>query len=371
VASTLDGRRQRDRTTSVWSINTFTAGITGGLTIVGVMSGLGGLLAGIRSLPPDAILWLALILLGAVALLVGLALAVWKPEVSAAAGTITGLTAALLLFLILIFLLPGRPYNRLVFGWPGMSAVLVLATVGGWLGPRLGANRLRARLAISEAAQTGLYAVLLWISFEVVVRLVGSLGLGAMAGNALAGDMLATLIGFPLIAWIIAQYGQSHGIMPSNWEYRWSPVAIAVGVGAGLLIIGLMWGTALIDQALWGQAGTLPPAWAENLQAGLWVAVLLLAVNGIVVPICEELAWRGVVQTALVRAWTPVAGVLLTALLFALKHVVIDASVGRITTLLMLSLIVGFVRYRWGTGSSTIAHIATNLIATAEVLAAV
>ena len=107
----------------------------------------------------------------------------------------------------------------------------------------------------------------------------------------------------------------------------------------------------------------------DGLQAGVWVAVLLLVANAADSAVCEEIAWRGVVQTALVRAWGPWIGIGVTVVLFALKHVLMDATFARITTLLMLGLVFGIVRHRWGTGSSTVTHVVVNLYSTGYIVA--
>jgi membrane protease YdiL (CAAX protease family) len=180
--------------------------------------------------------------------------------------------------------------------------------------------------------------------------------------------MLAVLVGMPVAAWLIALYGQHHGIRPRDWQYRWTGATIAIGIAGGLLVLALMWGTTLIDAALWGGSGELPPGMVEGLRGGAWVGLLMLLVNGIVGPASEELAWRGVAQTALGRAWGPIVGLLVTAILFAFKHAMVDGSMARITTLLMMALILGVVRLRWGTGASTATHIVANLGATAMIL---
>jgi membrane protease YdiL (CAAX protease family) len=203
----------------------------------------------------------------------------------------------------------------------------------------------------------------------MVARFMGTLGLAPLLENALVADMLAILIGFPAAGWIVARYGQANGIDAQDWEYRWTVTAVAFGALAGFIAYGVMWGTALVDQAIWGVPPAVPAGFAEALQGGAWVAVVMLAANGIAGPIGEELAWRGVVQTALLRVWGPVAAIVVTGVLFALKHVALDGSLARITTLVMLGLVLGLVRHRWGTGSSTVAHVVANLLATSEVIA--
>ena len=52
-----------------------------------------------------------------------------------------------------------------------------------------------------------------------------------------------------------------------------------------------------------------------------------------------------------------------------LKHVVVDRSLNRLTTLLAIGTVFGVLRYRLGTGASTIAHVTANLLASLIALA--
>lgn len=344
------------------------AGLAGGVGIVVAMSALGGPLASIESLPPDLTPWIALGLLGIISFVAGLAVAAWKERAGLVTAAVAGPTGAVLLFAVRTFLLTGRPYNPLVFGWPGYLMTIVLAGLGGIVGSRGGLGS--ASTPLQAGARVGLWAACLWVGFEVAVRLAGSVWVGSALGNTLAGDMVAVLVGFPVIAWLITRYAQMHGFSAGEWEYRRRPASIGWGSAAGLLILALMTGTSALDRVLWGGSAEVPTHIADGLRGGIWVAGLFLLTNGIVVPICEELAWRGIIQTPIVRAWGPIAGVAVVAVLFAIKHVVVDASAARLTTLLMMSLVLGVVRHRWGTMSSTLAHVVVNFVATAGVIAA-
>jgi membrane protease YdiL (CAAX protease family) len=370
VAFTTPQRRPQSGARAL-SVGTLVAGLTGGFTIVAIMGLIGGPLAGLDTVSADTRLRIAFGLLILVALMSGFVVAVWRSPAGLVAALLTGLSAAMLLWLMRTLLLEGRPYNPLVFGPPGLIAVVLAATAGGWIAHILDDDRLHTRFAISRAAQVGLWAACLWLSFELVARLAGGAGLGPAIGNALAGEVVGVLFGMLAAAWVIARYGQANGISIGDWEYRWSPTTIAIGAMAGLLALGLMWLTAQIDMVLWGIPEEAMTVFAEGLQAGAWVAILLLIANSLVAPVCEEIAWRGVIQTAFVRAWGPWVGIGVTVLVFAMKHVVLDGTFARITTLLMLGLVFGVVRHRWGTGSSTVTHVLVNLYSTGVLIASV
>ncbi|MGD8192571.1 CPBP family intramembrane glutamic endopeptidase [Brevibacillus ginsengisoli] len=83
-----------------------------------------------------------------------------------------------------------------------------------------------------------------------------------------------------------------------------------------------------------------------------------IAVVGIMVPIAEEILFRGVIQTYLVKRFGAVIGVLLTSFWFALMHV----DIALFIPLFVIGLGLGFVRHRynsiWG---AIILHSLNNL----------
>lgn len=71
-----------------------------------------------------------------------------------------------------------------------------------------------------------------------------------------------------------------------------------------------------------------------------WASVLVI---GILVPIAEELLFRGVVQTYLVRRLGALAGILLSSFWFALLHM----DVALLAPLFVIGMGLGFVRHRY------------------------
>lgn len=70
----------------------------------------------------------------------------------------------------------------------------------------------------------------------------------------------------------------------------------------------------------------------SDLEAGLWVVVLFALAHGIVALVTEELAWRGIIQSALVRAEGVIIGIVVTAIVFTAKHALLDISLARVPT---------------------------------------
>lgn len=72
----------------------------------------------------------------------------------------------------------------------------------------------------------------------------------------------------------------------------------------------------------------------------------------LIVPLMEELLFRGFLQTSLRRQFRPLHAILLTSLIFALFHFSLSQGMNNITilgSLFLLSLFLGFLRERQGT----------------------
>ncbi|MDR7523198.1 MAG: CPBP family intramembrane glutamic endopeptidase [Armatimonadota bacterium] len=185
-------------------------------------------------------------------------------------------------------------------------------------------------------------------------RLFGTIGL--VESIAL---WLAMLV---LGAFFLRKARRQH-LQPADLGYRISRVAVLIGLASGAAILGLVGAASEIDQRLFDQSRALE--FRRSLsEAGLVNAVILIPANGVLTPIVEEFAWRGYIQRRLIVAWGAPGGILVTSLLFAGKHVVVDLWLGRTVVLILGSLALGVVGARWGTLASTVAHLSANLSAT-------
>ena len=106
--------------------------------------------------------------------------------------------------------------------------------------------------------------------------------------------------------------------------------------------------------------------------APVWTLGLLFVVNGVVAPITEELACSGVIGTALAESSATWLAIVLTALGFVLKHPIFDmaAPLFGVTSLVLIAFPYCGLRARYGTASSTAAHLTGNPITTAPILLA-
>lgn len=78
-------------------------------------------------------------------------------------------------------------------------------------------------------------------------------------------------------------------------------------------------------------------------ETNILAALTSLLVIGILVPIAEELLFRGVIQTYLVQRIGPIVGILLSSLWFGLLHM----DIALFAPLFVIGLLLGFVRHRY------------------------
>jgi sodium transport system permease protein len=79
----------------------------------------------------------------------------------------------------------------------------------------------------------------------------------------------------------------------------------------------------------------------QLVELGPWIGLFLLALTP---GVCEELLFRGSIQSGMMRDWTPVRAIFWQALLFGLAH----ASIHRFLPTFTIGVVLGFVRWRTG-----------------------
>jgi membrane protease YdiL (CAAX protease family) len=144
-------------------------------------------------------------------------------------------------------------------------------------------------------------------------------------------------------------------------------IAAGALTGAAVLMTAVLAG--IVDVSLFDRPAVAEPSIARLRTAGAGVWIALLIGNGVAVPLSEEFAWRGYIQTRLQTAWGAAPAVVVCAALFAAKHVAVDRSVLRLVTLATGAVALGIVRARYGTTASSLAHVVLNLAGTAASIA--
>jgi membrane protease YdiL (CAAX protease family) len=191
------------------------------------------------------------------------------------------------------------------------------------------------------------------------------LGLAAQAFSPPAGLIWTELFCFALPAAALPAWA---GLEPGRFLGLRPPPRRSLLLAAPLGAVAMLTAGAL--QALW--EGLLPDAVVEafdvtRLFAGppLALAVLVGAAT-LLAPLCEELAFRGHLLSALRLRWRPGPAIGLSALAFAAIH--LDPV--RFPALLFLGVLYGWMR--WRTGSvwpAVLAHAVNNAAATSVALA--
>lgn len=210
-----------------------------------------------------------------------------------------------------------------------------------------------------------------WIVLELLLRRGVVSVLAPSFASGFAVDWTILLIGVPAMAIVLSVLALRMGQDAGVWGYEWSLRSVAIGLLGVVVAIVLLAVAGPIDAALFGAGETnaaASNAMTEALRGTPLLAVVLLLGNGVAVPIAEEQVWRGIVQTELVASWGVAVGILLTAVLFALKHAMVDLSLARLTTLVVLGLLFGVFRHRYGTVSSIATHMGLNLYSSATIV---
>ena len=192
-------------------------------------------------------------------------------------------------------------------------------------------------------------------------------------GTLLVNDMLSLFLCYLLLSislglLIHVNWQQEFaGIVQSlregltNWNFTFCVLALVISV----------WGLSMVDRLLWGNI-ELPMFISSYRNSTVWLAKLaptlkvvsLILVNGLFVPIAEEYLWRGLVQVRLIRVLPTPFAIGLTAILFSLKHALVDASLGRFLALIAFGAICGVVAQRNSWRRSAALHLVVNTIVT-------
>jgi membrane protease YdiL (CAAX protease family) len=196
-------------------------------------------------------------------------------------------------------------------------------------------------------------------------------------GTPRVNDMLSSLLFYSLLVAAIgslvhaswqgelAGFGQALRGGLASWSYTiWFLVLV-------LSVVAL----PPLDRLLWGKV-ELPMFTSSYQNSAVWFAgsasalkaVSLILVNGLFIPVAEEYLWRGQIQMRLVRVISPPFAIGLTAILFSLKHVLVDASMGRFLTLIAFGVICGTVARRSSWRSSAALHVSINTVSTVMAL---
>lgn len=160
-------------------------------------------------------------------------------------------------------------------------------------------------------------------------------------------------------------------LLPTLWMLRHNQVNLRESAGlfkirASLVLVAAMLGagawlvTSLVEQLMMQITGYMPPTPEGILPTNLLQAVLIFLGLVVAAPLCEEILFRGSIQTAYQQHSTTKIAILVPSLLFAFYHFRLQG----LPALLMISLLLGYTYWRTRSLTFTIIlHAANNFLA--------
>ncbi|MBD1919491.1 MULTISPECIES: type II CAAX endopeptidase family protein [Cyanophyceae] len=185
------------------------------------------------------------------------------------------------------------------------------------------------------------------------VLLAGQLGLDPVVyGLALAAlSVIAPFAGFG--AAVLLRIRSLHAFSVRRVSRRW----LLIGVGAGVVTFVVKGFAVMAYTALTGDSSTPQDVFGDGGSGGVLSLILSTLFIGLLVPLVEELLFRGVITNALLR-YGPLIGVVGSTLIFALAH--------GINTVFPVALVFGLIsaemfRRSGSVWPGIIAHVINNL----------
>ncbi len=198
--------------------------------------------------------------------------------------------------------------------------------------------------------------------------------IGALRVN----DMVSLFVGYALLLGALGLVSrtdwrkESLGLIQelrkllTSWEYLGWAAAMYVSVLAFPLVDQFLWGD--ISMPFFTSSYRNPTVWLTGLSQIL-LFISLILVNGLFVPVAEEYLWRGLIQPRLAAVIASPIAIAVTAVLFSLKHVIVDGSMGRFLMVIAFGAILGFLAHRKTWHSAAALHMLVNSLSTITIFA--
>jgi uncharacterized protein len=154
---------------------------------------------------------------------------------------------------------------------------------------------------------------------------------------------------------------QRLGLVRGHWPI-WAWFAAAAATPLVGMISGSLLGLFVEESDSLKQ---MSGVFREHGQNGFLIPLAMLI--GLTPAICEELLFRGYIQTRLIKAFTPMAGILISSILFAAFHM----DFVHVIAVFPLGLFLGWVSWRSGSlFPAMLAHFLNNVISVVAVVVA-
>lgn len=205
------------------------------------------------------------------------------------------------------------------------------------------------------------YVFLGWLTLSVIASsfVIGARQSGSPAAITAAITLLAVMVPWIAMAgWpILASRLRGNGFR-MDYGLRWSWRDIGWGVLYGVAAFATAALLGAVTTRLFGEFTSSAGELGSSLSGSKAVLVAYALAVGVGAPLVEEICFRGLAFSALVkRGIAPVASVAISALIFGMFHL----EPTRILLLTGIGLVLGFAR--WHTGSITttfVAHVINN-----------
>lgn len=222
-------------------------------------------------------------------------------------------------------------------------------------------------------ALTPVLAALLFLAGTLVAATLGGAGgLSQGVAGVLSGAVVFVVLISAAFAWVRVRYpGHARDLL--GWSSpRWRDALIGLGLGLlGFLVINV--GLGSLVELLARLAGSDPPAVQQDYQdmvRNAETAPFFILMAVVLAPLAEELFFRGMLFPAFARRLGVAAGIVISALLFAVLHVgtgaTADLAPNAILAALIfpLGLLLAWIYHRRGTLLAPIlVHAVFNLLA--------
>lgn len=194
----------------------------------------------------------------------------------------------------------------------------------------------------------------------VVVLAVGSVkvitpdGVGPVAFGVFMMTLSAIAAGGGFAAAVLVRVRSLHAFGVRRTTVRW----LLIGLAGGLVAFALKFPAIAAYGALTGDTANPQADWSTAATTGVGTTILAILFLGILTPIGEELLFRGVIATALLR-YGAIVGVIGSAVIFAVLHF----APATVLVALVVGLITGELRRRSGSvWPGVTVHIVFNVL---------
>jgi membrane protease YdiL (CAAX protease family) len=189
---------------------------------------------------------------------------------------------------------------------------------------------------------------------------LGTMRVNDMISLLFAYSLLVGALGFiAAVEWSKEWHAVGRAVYDCVTSWSYTPWIIALALNIGIV--------SMLDRLLFSNI-MLPVFESAHHDSTVWLlglaptmkGISLLFVNGLCIPVAEEFLWRGLVQPRLVRILSLPLGIGTTAILFSLKHVIVDGNFGRFLMVCGFGVICGIFAHRKGWSASAALHALIN-----------